>query len=286
MLVLVAVLPGPVTAVDLDPSVEPEPLAAGGTVPAPGDRWQWQLLVTGKRPFNSSYDARAYDVDMEDTPTATISALKTAGRYVVCYFSAGTFEPFRDDAHRFNRSDKGKRFDPPFGNERWIDIRSDAVHDIMLARLDVAADKGCDAVEPDNVDAWDNRNGLGISQIEQIAYNKFIANEAHQRGLAVGLKNDLAQIPELVRYFDFAVNEQCFQFEECDLLRPFLDAGKPVFNAEYARRFRRNKNGARDAICDEAVRAGIHTLVLPITLNDAFRCSCDDGDEGQKECPE
>ncbi|MDN3647529.1 endo alpha-1,4 polygalactosaminidase [Reinekea marina] len=28
-------------------------------------------------------------------------------------------------------------------------------------------------------------------------------------------------------YFDFAVNEQCFEYDECNLLKPFISREKP-----------------------------------------------------------
>ena len=70
--------------------------------------------------------------------------------------------------------------------------------------------------------------------VDQLRYNHFISELAHSLGLAVGLKNDLLQIPQLLSSFDFAVNEQCMQFAECTLLVPFIAAGKPVFHAEYS----------------------------------------------------
>ena len=51
--------------------------------------------------------------------------------------------------------------------------------------------------------------------------------------MSIGLKNDLDQIEQLVEDFDWALNEQCFEYEECDLLLPFIDAGKAVFGVEY-----------------------------------------------------
>ena len=33
--------------------------------------------------------------------------------------------------------------------------------------------------------------------------------------------------------FDFQVNEQCFEYNSCNDLIPFIAAGKPVFNIEY-----------------------------------------------------
>ncbi len=47
------------------------------------------------------------------------------------------------------------------------------------------------------------------------------------------LKNDLGQIRRLLPYFDFALNEQCHQYDECGRLRPFVRAGKAVFGVEY-----------------------------------------------------
>ena len=94
---------------------------------------------------------------------------------------------------------------------------------------------------------------------------------ARQR-VVVGLKNDLDQIPALVEAFDFAVNEQCHEHEECELNQPFLDAGKPVFNAEYASEFADEP----DEICGDALDLGIRTLVLPLDLDGSFRISCDD----------
>lgn len=40
-------------------------------------------------------------------------------------------------------------------------------------------------------------------------------------------------MPELVDHVDFAVNEQCVQYDECAALEPFVRTGKPVFHAEY-----------------------------------------------------
>jgi hypothetical protein len=38
---------------------------------------------------------------------------------------------------------------------------------------------------------------------------------------------------ELVAWFDLSVNEECHFYDECEQLQPFIDAGKPVLNAEY-----------------------------------------------------
>jgi len=135
--------------------------------------------------------------------------------------------------------------------ERWLDIRTENVYSIMKLRLDLAMQKGCDGVEPDNMDGFTNDNGVNLTATDQLAFNRFVANEAHLRNLSVGLKNDLLQINELVAYFDFAVNERCFEFSECYYLAPFINNGKPVLNVEYKQDYV-DDSSQRDAVCADA----------------------------------
>ena len=51
--------------------------------------------------------------------------------------------------------------------------------------------------------------------------------------MAVALKNDPKQARQLVGDFDFAIVEECFQYDECGYYKPFIEAGKAVFEAEY-----------------------------------------------------
>jgi len=231
--------------------------------------WQWQL----QGDLNTSYDVTLYDIDLFDTSDETIRTLHAAGRKVICYFSAGSYEDWRTDAGDFPSSVRGKALDG-WAGEQWLDIRSDTLHSVMLARLDRAVSKGCDGVEPDNVDGYTNDTGFPLTAADQHRYNLFIADAAHERGLAVGLKNDLDQILELVASYDFALNEQCHEFDECDKLQPFVTAGKPVFVAEYAARYR-DDPAARDALCTQSRHEHLHTLILPRELDGSFRYSCD-----------
>ena len=103
----------------------------------------------------------------------------------------------------------------------------------MKARLDLCQAKGFDAVEFDNVDGYQNRTGFRLTSPQQLRYDVFLANQAHRRGMSAVLKNDLGQIKTLLPYFDFALNEQCHQYHECNRLDPFVNAGKAVFGVEY-----------------------------------------------------
>ena len=212
------------------PVTDPPPVPQTGIWrPPPGTSWQWQLTGT----INTSFDVDMYDIDLFDTPQSVIDKLHNDGRIVICYFSAGTFEDWRPDKNAFGSNLKGS----PLGDwpgETWLDIRKIAdLGPIMQARLDLAVSKKCDGAEPDNIDGYQNGNGLGLTYNDQIVYNRWLASEAHSRGLSIGLKNDLNQVSDLIDDFDWAINEECYQYNECELLLPFVDAGKAVFGVEY-----------------------------------------------------
>ncbi|MGW5481061.1 endo alpha-1,4 polygalactosaminidase [Streptomyces sp. NPDC004008] len=197
--------------------------------PRPGLAWQWQL--DGK--VDPSADVPVYDIDGFENSAADVARLHRAGRKVICYVNVGAWEDFRPDKGVFPRSLLGKS--NGWSGERWLDIRRRSVlRPIMARRFDMCRTKGFDAVEPDLVEGYGNTTGFPLTARDQLAYNRVIADLAHDRGLSVGLKNDLPQIPHLVRDFDFAVNEECAQYGECAELTPFIKAGKAVFHVEYA----------------------------------------------------
>ncbi|MFH8343436.1 endo alpha-1,4 polygalactosaminidase [Streptomyces sp. NPDC018045] len=196
--------------------------------PKPGVDWQWQL--TGK--LDLSVDAPVYDIDGFRHEASTVADLHKRGRKVICYVSVGAYEDFRPDARHFPKGVIGE--DNGWEGERWLDVRRlDVLRPLLAKRFDMCRDKGFDAVEPDNVDGYKNETGFDLTAEDQLAFNRMIAKLAHDRGLSVGLKNDLDQIPQLVGDFDFAVNEQCAQYDECAKMTPFIEAGKAVFHVEY-----------------------------------------------------
>lgn len=196
--------------------------------PFAGTTWYWQLTGT----INTAQPVQVYDIDLFEVEQAAINTLHAQGQKVVCYFSAGSWEEWRPDAADFPEAVKGNTLEG-WPDERWLDIRSAEVRAIMQNRLNLAVTKECDGVEPDNVDGYTTNSGFPLTAADQLAYNQFLAAEAHVRNLAVGLKNDLDQIAALVNDFDFAVNEQCFQYDECSLLQPFINQNKAVFGVEY-----------------------------------------------------
>jgi len=229
--------------------------------------WHWQL--TGE--INTTYDVDLYDIDLFDNSKELIKLLHDDGKIVICYFSAGSYENWRPDKDLFTADDYEKKLDG-WDGERWLDIRRENVKNIMKKRLDLAVEKKCDGVEPDNMDGYSNNTGLDLTYEDQIEYNTFLSTEAHKRNLSVALKNDLEQVNDLVEIFDFSLNEQCHQYNECDMLKPFTDADKPIFNAEYDSIYKYDK---RNELCDESQSQNIRTLILPMDLDDEFSISCD-----------
>jgi hypothetical protein len=223
--------------------------------PAPGTTWQWQL--TGE--IDTSLNVDMYDVDLFETPDSVFEAL--SGKTVVCYFSAGSVESFRDDALRMPEEAIGDRL-LGWTDERWLDVSHPAVLEMVERRLDLAVERGCDGVEPDNVDGHTNRSGFPISAAEQLQFNRFIADQAHTRSLSIGLKNDIKQLEELEPWFDWALNEECHEYEECGTYTPFRRAGKAIFHTKYVTAFSRAEAKATE-VC---VHPGFSTLVKLLDL--------------------
>lgn len=231
--------------------------------PKPGTTWQWQLEGSD---IDQSFEVAMYDVDLFNVDSKTVASLHEKNRKVVCYFSAGSWEPKRADSAKFPETVKGEVMEG-WPDEKWLDIRRlDILNPIMEARLDLCQEKGFDGVEFDNVDGYANSTGFDLNANDQLKYNKFLAEAAHQRGLSAGLKNDLDQINDLVDVFDWALNEECFQYNECETLLPFIKADKAVFNVEY-------QLETKD-FCSQAKEMKFSSLKKRLMV-DAWRESCD-----------
>ena len=257
------------------------PPAGTGTVtdgvwqPSNGTTWQIQLA---KAPIMPATDgAEVWDIDLFDSTASTISHIQSQGSKVICYFSAGSVEDWRSDASKFAPSDIGNDLSG-WPGEKWINIASANVRSIMVARLDLAKSKGCNGVDPDNVDGYNNDNGLDLTTQDTIDYMTYLAAAAKERGLSIGLKNALEVIPQLVDKMQWAVTEQCLQYDECDRLQVFIGQKKPVFHVEYPKGEDQNTladitGGTYDDICDSGSTDGFSTLIKNMNL-DGFTQRC------------
>ncbi len=212
------------------PAPEPNTVEGNWWQPAVDTTWQWHLLDL---PIDTSIEAEMYDIEMFDNDAETVANLHTQGRKVVCYISVGSWEDWRPDADQFPASVIGNDYEG-WAGEKWLDIRQiDLLAPIMQARLDECRAKGFDGIEPDNIDSYTNDTGFPLTYADQLAYNIWLAEAAHTRGLSIGLKNNPDQVADLLPYFDWALTEDCFAEEWCEEMLPFIEADKPVFAAEY-----------------------------------------------------
>ena len=198
--------------------------------PARATPWQPAPGTTWQIQFSGTldtadYNVQAFDVDMFDTSIPQVDAIHAKPAKAICYIDAGSWERWRSDAKKYPKRVLGKPL-AGWPGERWLDIRRiNTIGPILGARVNDCAAKGFDA----------------------------------------GLKNDLGQIQALVGDFDFAVNEQCVQYRECNRLKPFIDAGKAVFNIEY--------RGELSAICNVTQPQQLSTLKKHRSL-DAYAEAC------------
>lgn len=212
--------------------------SSDSTVSAEASIWKpkpttkaWQFQIQGK--VDTSIDAKVFEVDGFDVPAKTIAKLHSQGKKTICYIDVGSWENYRADKGQFPKSVIGRRYEG-YPNEFWLDIRKYKLFAKPIkARIRMCADKGFDGLEPDNINGYENKTGFPLTAKDQIRFNRWIAREAHEVGLGVGLKNDGPQAKQLVGNFDFAVVEQCFQYDECGQYRPFVRKGKAVFSVEY-----------------------------------------------------
>ncbi|MEU8859566.1 endo alpha-1,4 polygalactosaminidase [Streptomyces umbrinus] len=144
------------------------------------------------------------------------------GLYNICYVNAFQAQPDEQDdwpADLLLRDKKGKVVVDGDWDEALLDIGTPAKRERVAARInewiDGCADKGYDAVEPDNFDSFTRSRGL-LSAADATAFIKLLSDHAHSRGLAIGQKNTVELAGQRGRTgLDFAVAEECGEYDEC-----------------------------------------------------------------------
>ncbi len=226
----------------------------------------WQIQFAGE--IDTNLDVDLFELDAFDTDAFVVEAFASRSVKVVCYLNAGAWENWRPDQDLYPVAVIGKDYSGWKG-EKWLDIRQiDTLGLLLEKRLDLCRQKGFQAVEFDNVDGYTNVTGFPLTAGDQLVFNRWLAEQAHSRSLAVGLKNDPEQAVALVPYFDFALVEDCFTEGWCKQLAPFLQAGKPVLAIEYTDRL-----SSLAEVCPLAQSLKISVILKNRNL-DEFRTSC------------
>ena len=163
------------------------------------------------------------------------------GAYSICYVNGFQTQPeqrrwwLRVHPDLVLRRDGKPVADPGWPGELLLDTRT-ARNRRGIARvvgrwIDTCARKGFSAVEADNLDSWTRSHGL-LQRRDNRLLARLLARRTHAEGLAFAQKN--AATLTGVRFFDFAVVEQCQRYDECG---PYLRRyGGRVIEIEYRRR--------------------------------------------------
>ncbi|MEH0416570.1 endo alpha-1,4 polygalactosaminidase [Streptomyces sp. B21-083] len=150
------------------------------------------------------------------------TATPAAGLYNVCYVNAFQAQPGEEEAWPADlllRNANGEVVVDKDWDEALLDIGTTAKRKRIAARVnkwtDGCADKGFDAVEPDNYDSYTRSDDL-LTADDATAFITLLSRHAHVRGLAVGQKNtvELAGLRKRTG-LDFAVAEECGEYDEC-----------------------------------------------------------------------
>jgi hypothetical protein len=245
------------------PDAQP-PADAAPPHPRPDPTSTWQIQLTGS--LDTSIDVQVYTADI-DTPASVIRDLHGAGRIMICYFSGGTKEPFRNDASRFPAASLGEPL-PAYPDERWIDVRDPTVRSIMAARVARAAEVGCDGVHASGLAAYATTTGFDFTRDDQLAYDRELAAAAHGLGLSIGLVDgDATFRQDLLADFDWTVAFSCLD-ANCAVAAPFIGARKASFLVEYG------DETLAPTVCPKAKGLGLSAIIKRNSDLDAFRVGC------------
>ncbi len=200
-------------------------------------------------PSNAGFDYQiggAYEVPSDaGVVSRDWEAEAAPGVYNVCYINAfqtqGNYGGTRPDESQNWPSSVVLRSseDPNWPGEFLIDISTTEKQETAAAHLqqliDICADKGFDAIEYDNLDSWTRLPNLPFDQRDTVSYATMITERAHDAGLAVAHKNTtdlIASGDHETIGFDFAIAEECGQWDECDV---FVSGyGSLVMAVEYS----------------------------------------------------
>ena len=207
--------------------------------------WDWQIGAGGDSNVVAPSGSVLLDVDGFNISQAKIASLKAQGIYTVCYLDVGSWEPGRPDSDQYPAYLKIQQ-DPDWPAEYFLDINdvwkpNSVLATILQNRFKMCADKGFDAIEPDNLQNDENVKGGKITTQQQIDFNGWVADNAHAYNLAVFQKNGPDKIllkdktgKMMVEKFDGILNEECQQFNECAPLAEYVKRGKLALNTEYS----------------------------------------------------
>lgn len=210
--------------------------------------------------------AQLFYLDVDWQPESDLAALRAAGRHYLCYLSAGTYEEFRQDKDEFPEAVIGNAL-LDFPNERWLDVRSTAVREIMARRIQNLAAKGCAGVPPSSLAVHAADTGFDLSPTDALDYARWFAERIHSVGMSAGLSGSPELTSELWPTFDFGLAIGCLERSQCREFEVFTRAGKPVLHIEFG------DAASAPGICNAAEVLGFYPLITDPSFNgQSVRC--------------
>lgn len=218
-----------------------------------------------------SFNAEVVDVDAFTTSAAQVAQLHAQGKKVIAYISVGTIEDDRPDVSLLPKAVIGKKY-PEWPHEKWLDIRQlDKLKPWLNSRFNMILSKGFDAVEPDNLDSYDNETGFAITIEDTKKYCDLLISLAHTNGLGIGQKN----VPDLTivysAKFDWVLTEDAFKQGWQEQLKPYSVLNKPVFAVEYTDET--SQSTFASTVCAQAKMLGYFAILKKREL-DKWKFNC------------
>ena len=241
------------------------PAQAAGWRPSADER-RLDLQLTA--PFDLVRPADVMALELFGSSGERLQRLRERGVATLCHVAAGVWENWRPDARDFPRAALGRS---PTGwrGQRWLDVRHLGLRPVLEKRLDLCRARGFDGVLLAGLDGHAHGTGFDLKPAQQLAFARWLAEAAHARGLAAGMVNNLGQAAELAGAFDFLVADRCVAAGDCAGVRPFVEAGKPVYLVAYTNQARR-----MDAYCALAAEVAAPLIFKTQYLNGKLHRRC------------
>jgi hypothetical protein len=266
------------------------PTASG---PNNGPEFQWELdhplnissaQDTGSGAVNalgkSSGTTTVFDIDGIINPASTVTALHRLHDKAICYIEVGAAGSYYSAAQEnlpvtyyqqlSQAGDLGSA--EPDYPEYYLNINAPSTVRIIEAMIkQQCAAKGFDGVEPDIDDSYTDSTGFGITEQDNIKFDRTLGAYAHSLGLAWGQKNgdnDPEFSQALEPTTDFLLDEECNYYQTCGTVTPpYVRAGKLVLNAEYTDDWGQNATADLGRFCSADVAGRIDGILFATALS-------------------
>ena len=280
--------------------------------PAPGEVRDWDIQL--KAPYSLvprpmvivnlwdvtpattiTYDDGSSAVTVPEGAQRGMLATLKAGGKVICHVGTGAISLMDPDAMKFPGYEASPPDRPtpvaqnstigwstPAGaGERFVDFRNATAAAVLLKRVKLAKDTGCDGIlayrndasaftEPSNTHWF-----AMVTSMQETEWIVKIAKAGHDQVISVGGRGGHAapNLGEIVDDYDFLVAERCSEIPNCELARPFIEARHAVFGLDY----NTEQGGAAQTlaqICPDWINGMIDGVMKSTALDSSVRETC------------